>query len=353
MYEVARRLAERRVDVTVLVPDSTRSRLRTEERDHVQIRRTPAWPRNRDYLWAPGIYRLLSRGEWDIVHVQSWHTAVAPLAMIAALRASKPYLVTPHGRGYAPPIRRLFRPLQRRALAPLLRRAEYVVALTEPERDGLVAELGLEPERVRVVPNGSDLAEHLDLAHRSCASDRTQKPVIVSPGRLERFKGHHLAIAALPHLLESYPDARLRIVGSGPYERELRRCAAEHGVAERVTVEAYSMDERPQLAAALATADVGVLLSEYETQPLAVLELAALGVPVVVAAAPGLRELAAAGIARAVPAPASPGDLAKAIALALECPRNAALPQLPSWDATTADLIGLYESVLGRRLAPT
>ena len=35
-----------------------------------------------DFYVAPGIYRELKRGEWDIVHVQSYHTFVAPLAML-------------------------------------------------------------------------------------------------------------------------------------------------------------------------------------------------------------------------------------------------------------------------------
>jgi len=44
--------------------------------------------------------------------------------------------------------------------------------------------------------------------------------LIVSGGRLERYKGHHRAIAALPELIRRVPDARLYVVGTGPYEGE-------------------------------------------------------------------------------------------------------------------------------------
>jgi glycosyltransferase involved in cell wall biosynthesis len=352
VLEIGRRLVGRRVDVTVLAADPLRSQPRSEERDRMKIRRVAGWPRNRDYLVAPGVYKVVSQEDWDVVHVQSWQTAVPPLAMMAARRGARPYLVTPHG-GYVRPIRQALQPLQRRAIAPLLRRAEYVVALTESQREALLEELGLERDRVPIIPNGSDLAEYLDAALRSAARNPGEQPIIVSAGRLLRYKGHHRVIAAIPHVLRSYPNARLRIIGSGPFEPELRRCAAKHGVAGRVTIESFSLDERPSLAAALAAADVGVLLSEYETQPLSVLELAALGVPVVVAATPGLRELAAAGLAHAVPLDAPSSQVAAAITLALEQPHNAVPPKLASWEAVTDALLELYRAVLDRRLART
>ena len=46
--------------------------------------------------------------------------------------------------------------------------------------------------------------------------------LILSVGRLEYYKGHHRAIGALPALHKRLPDARLQIVGTGPYEAELR-----------------------------------------------------------------------------------------------------------------------------------
>jgi glycosyltransferase involved in cell wall biosynthesis len=348
VLEIAGRLAERGVDVTVAAADNTGEQAEVEELERIVIRRFSARPRHRDYLVAPGMYGLIADGDWDLVHVQSWHTAVPPLAMLAALRGGKPYVITPHG-GFATPPRRLIRPIQWRAVAPLIRRAEAVIALNEAQRTDLTNRLRLRPERVRLIPNGSDLVDGLDPAAVSRERARLGRPVLVSPGRLERFKGHHRVIDALPHLLAEYPEATLRILGDGPYKSRLLRQAGDLGVSDRIHIEFFPMDRRRELAAAMASADVGVLLSEYETQPVAVLELAAFGTPVVVAHTPGLRELAADGVARSIPLDAPPEEVARAIALALEEPPSRPPPHLPSWEMVTDELLELYDEVLRGR----
>src|SRR2546427_33498 len=65
-------------------------------------------------------------------------------------------------------------------------------------------------ERFVLIPNGSDLPKTATLpdTHRDDA-------LIASVGRLERYKGHHRVIAALPYLLRSRPEIRLWVAGSG------------------------------------------------------------------------------------------------------------------------------------------
>ena len=57
---------------------------------------------------------------------------------------------------------------------------------------------------------------------------------ILYAGRLEQIKGVHDLIMALPVIRVSRPDATLVVVGTGPYEGELRKLAASLGVAEYV-----------------------------------------------------------------------------------------------------------------------
>ena len=40
---------------------------------------------------------------------------------------------------------------------------------------------------------------------------------IVSSGRLEKYKGHHRVIEALPLIRRDRPDAHLVVLGNGPY----------------------------------------------------------------------------------------------------------------------------------------
>jgi glycogen synthase len=329
----------RGVDVTVLAADRTRSRPRREEIDGVTVLRVPAWPRLRDYYVAPGIYPIVMRGSWDIVHVQSWHTPVAPLGMLAAVRQGTPFVVTPHGRGYASWLRRPMRPVQRRSLGPLLRRASCVVALARFERELLIRELRLGPEQVTVIPNGSDL-----IAAPKGERSEPHAQTIASIGRLERFKGHQRIVAALPHIREVRPDVRLVIVGEGPYEAALRRQALRLGVAGSVTVRSFSMAERQPLATLISEASLVVLLSEYETQPIAALEAAALGTPVLVADVAGMREFAEDGLGRAIPLRSSPQQVALAVLEQLEAPHAPAPVRVPSWDDCAEALLRLYSA---------
>ena len=64
----ARRLVERGVFVTVLTTDRTGTLPAHEEKDGVQVLRVPAWPRGRDYFFAPDVYRIVARNSWDVVH---------------------------------------------------------------------------------------------------------------------------------------------------------------------------------------------------------------------------------------------------------------------------------------------
>jgi glycogen synthase len=342
VYETGRRIAAAGFDVSVLTTDRTHSRPRYEEEDGMKLYRVPAWPSRRDYYVAPAVYRCVSMSPCDIVHVQSWHTAVAPLAMVAASRASLPFIVTPHAGGHSSPLRQRLRPLQRRMLRPLLQRAARVIALARFERDQLVQELRLRPEHIAVIPNGSDLLPRPE--RRRSMETHT----IVSIGRLERYKGHHRIIEALPEILARRPQTRLFIAGDGPYEAALWKLARELGVEDRVSIRFFQMSEREQLATLLAEAGVVVLLSEYETHPIAVLEAAALGSPVLVADAPGLAELADDGIAERVPLAATPHELAGAIVGQLDAPFVDRQITLPTWDDCASELLRLYR-VYARR----
>ena len=66
------------------------------------------------------------------------------------------------------------------------------------------------------------------------ASDRRNGSLIISIGRLERYKGHHRILRAMPQILARRPDARLWITGSGAFEADLQRLAAALGISDRV-----------------------------------------------------------------------------------------------------------------------
>jgi glycosyltransferase involved in cell wall biosynthesis len=338
---LAQRLVQRGCQVTVLTTGLEQGLPAQERIGEIDVRRVSAWRHGRDLYAAPGIYTELKRGEWDIVHVQSYHTFVAPLAMLAALKSNLPYVLTFHGGGHSSRIRSRIRLPQLVALRPLLARASRLVAVARFEIDHYGGLLRLPEARFVLIPNGAELP-----APPQSVPARASGLQIASIGRLERYKGHQRVIAALPHILASRPDARLWIAGSGPYEQKLRQLADRLRVADRVTIEAVPAGADQELAARLAAVDVVVLMSEFETHPLAVLESLALGRPVVVADTSGLREIAAQGHARSVPLQSAPAVVAAAVLAEAERPTMSGPPVLPSWDDCAAAHHALYESVL-------
>jgi glycosyltransferase involved in cell wall biosynthesis len=341
--EVARRHVAAGIDVTLLTTDLSGELPTDEERDGVKIRRLPAWPRNRDFYISPAVYRELVAGDWDLLHVQGFQTLLPPMAMAAALRARLPYVVTFHAGGHSSRFRNALMPVQEHVLRPLLARAERLVALTPAEIENRSRSLRLPPDRFALIPNGSDLPPSSNV--------RRDPNLVASVGRLERYKGHHRVIAALPYVLRQKPCVRLWIAGVGPYQETLEQLAADLGVTDRVEIRAIPVEERARMATELSRVHVSVCLSEYESHGIAVLEALGQGCRVVVARAPGLIALADAGLAHGVELESEPEEVAAAILEELAQP-TAPPPRLPTWDECAQGLEQLYREVVERRPRP-
>jgi glycosyltransferase involved in cell wall biosynthesis len=350
VHAVAARLAAAgRAQVTVLTTDNNGELPALDHDGEAVIRRVRAHPRGRDWRFAPGLGAVIRAGDWDLVHVQSYHTFVAPMAMAAAARARVPYVLTFHGGGHSDPLRHRLRSLQRALLRPLLARAAALVAIAQFEIDEYAPALRIPPGRFVLIPNGFDLPPAASSAEGTDAHAETPSgPLIVSLGRLERYKGHQYAIAALPHVLALEPGARLWIAGSGPYEAELRRQAAQLGVAERVEISSVPLGERAELARRLAGVDLAVAFSDFESHPIAALEVLALGRPLLVAPGSGLGELAAKGYARAIDPRGRAQDTAAEIVRELHDPHLPPRTHFPTWDDCANALLALYLRILAR-----
>lgn len=341
VHEVARRMAQLGISITVLTTEPGEQKSVVDCSDGVTIVRVPAWPKGKDYYFAPGIYRTIRRGAWDIIHIQSYHTLVAPLAMLAAFRSRTPYVVTFHGGGHTSKLRNSLRHAQWILLRPLLARADKLIAIARFEEAYYGKPLHLPPERFVLIPNGSDLPA----ASMAASTSTDAGTLIASVGRLERYKGHHKVITAMPYILKERPDARLWIAGTGPYEPALRDLARRLGVSERVEIRSIPPNQRDRMADELSRVALVVLLSEFETNPIAILEALALGRPALVADTSGMSELAAQGYARAIPLHSTARQIADAIVKELGQSRQPVHLTLPSWDDTASQLLALYQDI--------
>ena len=341
VHEVARRLAESGVDVTVLTTDTTGELPRSETTSGYRVRRWTAYPRSRDYYFSPGLigHLLGARGDYDVIHMQGVHTLVAPSALLAARVTRTPSVLTFHTGGNSSEFRESMRSVQFKALAPLLRSADALVAVCEFERRKFAEILGIPAARIRLIRNGSE-----PLPVDPSAPGIDGDPLVVSVGRFEEYKGHHRVLQAMPLILREAPHATLALIGMGPYEARLREMAAELGVADHVVIRGFGPEERGALGKVVSGADVMCLLSDYEAHPVAVMEGVGTGTPALVADTSGLTELGEAGLATLIPLDASSEQIAAAVMDIARRPRTAP-PHIPTWDDCAGQLHDLYRDV--------
>ncbi|MFI1537163.1 glycosyltransferase family 4 protein [Streptomyces anandii] len=166
-----------------------------------------------------------------------WFGAAAPLGLMApALRraGAERLVATTHGHeaGWAqlPAARDLLRRIGQ-STDTLTYLGEYtrarIAAALTPEAAARMRQLppGVDEKTFHPASGGDEVRARLGLSDR---------PVVVCVSRLVRRKGQDTLIRAMPRILAAEPDAVLLIVGGGPYEKDLRRMAAETGVADSV-----------------------------------------------------------------------------------------------------------------------
>jgi len=346
VMEVSCRLVAAGMTVEVLCGNPGGPRLTEQCQDGVVIRAVKARPGNRDYYFAPGLWREMGRGQWDVIHIQSYHTFVAPLAMLRALTLRTPYVVTFHGGGHSSWLRHRLRGPHRRALRPLLVRAVRLVAIARFEIDQYGRALRIPQAKFVLIPNGSDVIPSKNPPGQDPAgAGQAIEPLVASIGRLERYKGHHRVIAAFPYVLERRPKAKLLIVGSGRYESSLRRQVATLRLGEHVDFRNIRPGDRRAMADLLGRVSLLVLLSDFESGSITAIEAAAAGCRLLVAKRGGLQELAEDGLARSVEPDDPPAAIGRIIAEELALPREARTGQLTSWDDCSAALLDLYREV--------
>lgn len=98
-------------------------------------------------------------------------------------------------------------------------------------------------------------------------------------GRFSAVKNHGFLLDAFAALKEARPDAKLALAGRGPLEEQVRKHACDLGISDDVLFLGIR-DDIPRLMQAF---DVFAFPSQYEGQPVALLEAQAAGLPCVIA----------------------------------------------------------------------
>jgi glycosyltransferase involved in cell wall biosynthesis len=260
------------------------------------------------WVWLRFLLQLcwvINRRRVDLIHVNSY--VPGNYARLAAALMRVPFVID-HWHGFT----RFNR--KRRFICRVLGRfTDVSLAVSQGVRDYLLAQVGLDPAKVRVVPNGVDVAA-LDAARPGPLVRRELRlpedaPVIGLVGRLDHWgKGHKELFTAMARIRERHPVQAL-IVGGGRREAEVRQLAGSLGLADAV----HFLGQRQDVPDLLNAMDVFVLPSYSEGVSLALLEAMAAGRPVIATAVGGLPEVVKDGVTGLLIPPRDADALAAAL----------------------------------------
>lgn len=246
-------------------------------------------------------------------HRPAWiittHLNFAPVAWLAKQLLGVRYVVVAHGIDVHPGLSRM------RNIA--LRRADSVWAVSRWTR-GRLLQIGLQPDRVRVLSNTVD-DRRFDVGPRPVALRQRYaiapgEKVLLTVARLdpaEQYKGCDTVLRALPALQRQVGPVRYLVVGSGADRARIERLAEALGVAQQVTFCGFVADD--ELPDHYRLADVFVMPSRGEGFGIVFLEAMACGTPVLGGDQDGTRDALADGDLGMLVDP----DDADAIAIAL------------------------------------
>lgn len=303
----------------------------------------------RDAAAVLRLRRLLARSAPDVVHAHGLRAAALSSLALSLTRQRSALVVTVHNAPVAGGVKGAVYGVLERIVS---RRADAVACVSE--------DLTARMRRLGARDGGRALVPAPPAAPPSPAEVRAVReelggpgrPVVLAAGRLAPQKGFGVLLDAAAHWQHRDPPPLLVIAGDGPLAGPLRARSRAAGLDVRF------LGHRPDIPALLAAADVFVVASEWEGQPLTVQEALRAGRPVAAFRVGGIPDLTGEDGALLVP-PGDAGALAGAVVSVLEEPaladklRAAAVARaaaLPSGDDAAGAALSLYQRVLAPRV---
>jgi glycosyltransferase involved in cell wall biosynthesis len=182
----------------------------------------------------------------------------------------------------------LLAPYQKLVLARMLRQATMVVVPTDSYRSLLIKKYRLDPDRVNILPNGTQMSQRASTETRAILASGPVR--LVNVGRIAKEKNHELLIDAIEHLITvDGLDVELEIVGDGPVMEQVANYICARGLESRIRMSGYRVGD--DLVESYDRADIFVLTSTSESFGMVVVEAMARGVPVIAPNITGIRDV--------------------------------------------------------------
>jgi glycosyltransferase involved in cell wall biosynthesis len=292
---------------------------------------------------------LRARGV-QLLHVHGYKATF--VSAVARLSYPLPIVKTEHGLpelGQAAAVQRMKTRLYHYADWLATRRSVHAICYVTGNLQAQ-SNVFLPHARAVVVPNGIARLNRTAFTRPTELAHQTFNLVLI--GRLERVKGHKIAIDALASTRVP-SHVRIYVIGTGPMESELRQHALAKGVYQRIHFVGFRRD----VYNFLAHSDALLMPSLHEGLPYTMLESMALGCPVIASKVGGLAEVLRHDETALLVPPNDAAALAEAMERAVKNPgllvniaRQAMLLQQSAYslDAMSQRYLSVYKEALSR-----
>lgn len=301
--------------------------------------------------------------EYDLIHTQD---VVAAASLKRVKPESVPMVASLHG-SVAHEIREQLKTIHKSTNAFMARAyydemewigataADLTIVANEWLRNILTQEFDVPDSQIKTLHYGFDTEAFIEkMKKKSDIVKPIDKKIIIYSGRLVELKGVHHLIQALGELKEKRDDWMCWIIGDGEKKPELRIQSKVQKLEDHILF----FGEREDLPYLLTLADIYVLPSLLENQPLSVIEAQIAGKAIIVSNAGGLPEMVENGETGIITPAGDPSKLCKAIESLLEnddlratLGKNAYEFGMKHWEIKQGvqELAAIYQEVISKR----
>lgn len=191
---------------------------------------------------------------------------------------------------------------------------DLYITVSENDRKSALAS-NIPNEKVELIYNAIDTYSQQNNKQRDWLIDKFSLPkdkvICTAVGRLVAIKGHDVLIKAAQLIAKTNDNIHILIVGEGKFRPELEKQIQQAQLEKAVTLAGYQ--DRETVLPIVKSSDVFIMPSRYEGTPIALLEAASLGVPIIASNTGGIPELVKHEQHALLVTPNDPASLANAI----------------------------------------
>ncbi|BBL62562.1 LPS biosynthesis protein RfbU [Methanobrevibacter arboriphilus] len=300
VYKLSKKQAEEGNDVSVFTTDSCIERMKLDKRYNVDIEGVKVYYfrnlsnslKTKFLIDTPYHLPLKIRKEikkYDIVHIHEHRHSLAIAASHYASKNNIPYVIQAHGSVLPffqkEKLKEIFDKLWG---FKILKNASKVFALTNVEKEQYL-KMGVEEERIEIVPLGIDIEEYSKLPSKGNFREKynisENDKLLLFIGRIHKIKGLDLLVNSLDVLNREYikknvENLKLAIIGpDNGFLAELKKVIADLDLEENIIITGplFNKDK----IEAIVDCDIFIMPSQYESFTTSGLEAMACGKPLI------------------------------------------------------------------------